>query len=145
MTITNLYAIHDAKAQRYTTPFQHPNDEAAMREFSDNAINPDYPFIKHPADYSLFRIGTYDDSLALATPEAPPQHLITALTAKESYDKHLLQQSIKEKANLKSLMEVETAHIADLNKQLQALDEAIIKRQEELSYLNKEETNEATR
>lgn len=60
--ITKMYVIYDSKAEIYNQPFHFINDGQATRQFSDAVNNPETDFAKHPEDYTLFRIGTYDDS-----------------------------------------------------------------------------------
>lgn len=61
----NAYSIFDAAAARYERPFFMMSDQEAIRTFGDLANgNHDHPVGKHPEDYSLFRIGVYDDQTA---------------------------------------------------------------------------------
>lgn len=69
--ITHLYSIHDSKAQAYNSPFAFHRDEQAMRTFSDCIRSPEHTFSKNPADYTLFKIGTYDDEQGDIQPNVP--------------------------------------------------------------------------
>ncbi len=82
-----IYAIHDAKAQSYLQPFFLHNNDMAKRSFMDATINPESQFCKHPLDYSLFRIGTYDDETSIITSELPPEMLITASQLQAQYQR----------------------------------------------------------
>ena len=57
-----VYTIFDTASGAAMRPFFAQGDGAAMREFSDLAVNADHPIGKHPEDYSLFRIGQFDDN-----------------------------------------------------------------------------------
>ncbi len=59
-----MYTIFDSKAEIYNLPFYFINDGQATRQFSDAVQNPETPFGKHPEDYTLFRIGLYEDTTA---------------------------------------------------------------------------------
>lgn len=60
----NIYCIYDKKAKAYTLPFYYQHDGQALRIFTDWVNDIDNPFSKHPEDYSLNKIGTYDENLA---------------------------------------------------------------------------------
>lgn len=61
---TNLYAIYDTAAGIYMKPWQALTDDQAMREFSDIVAMPDSAIGKHPEDYSLSKVGNYNDGNA---------------------------------------------------------------------------------
>jgi hypothetical protein len=70
--IMKMFSIFDAKAETFMPPFCVHSVGIAKRDFSD-AVNDGKSFVnKHPEDYSLFEIGTYDDQTGqcdmLATP-----------------------------------------------------------------------------
>lgn len=65
--IINVFTVHDSKAQAYLPPFNLPTKEMAVRTFSDTVNDSKHPFGKHPADYTLFHIGTFDDDTGLIT------------------------------------------------------------------------------
>ncbi len=58
------FAVYDAKAGAYLRPFFANSAGEAIRSFGD-AVNSDTPFGKHPEDYTLFAVGSFDDSDAL--------------------------------------------------------------------------------
>lgn len=65
--IHNIFTIHDVKASAYLPPFILPKAQMAIRTFSDCVNSPEHQFSKHPADYTLFMLGTFDDSTATIT------------------------------------------------------------------------------
>lgn len=71
--ITKLYSIYDAKAEAYLAPFSFTHDGQAVRTFTDTIQEPTHQFSKHPEDYTLFSLGTFDDSnaeIATTTPKS---------------------------------------------------------------------------
>ncbi len=60
----NAYTIFDTASGLYMRPFFNTSDGAAIRAFSDIATDAEHEVGKHPEDYSLFRIGIYDDNTA---------------------------------------------------------------------------------
>lgn len=58
----NAYAIYDMAAVAYMRPFFLQTDAQAERMFTDLAIDADHPVGQHPGDYSLIRIGSFNDS-----------------------------------------------------------------------------------
>jgi len=55
------FAVYDVKTGAYMRPFFSPARGMAVREFGDIAIDKSHPIGKHPEDYSLFEIGSFDD------------------------------------------------------------------------------------
>lgn len=62
--ITNLYTILDIKSAVYNTPFTMLNHDVAKRACMDLVQDASTQFSKHPADYTLFHLGTYEDTTA---------------------------------------------------------------------------------
>jgi len=57
----NIFTIFDSKANAYLTPFFLHNEQMAIRVFRDCVNEPTHQFGKHPEDYTLFKIGSWDD------------------------------------------------------------------------------------
>ncbi len=74
----NIYSIFDSASGLYSRPFFTQSDAEAMRSFEDIATDADHPIGKHPEDYSLFRIGIFDDMKAKLQDENN-ECLVTAL------------------------------------------------------------------
>lgn len=73
--IFRTFAVYDSKAACYFTPFFFPNAGQAIRSFMDEANRAGSMMNKHPADYTLFELGTYDDATGLfAQPAQPVNH-----------------------------------------------------------------------
>ncbi len=60
----NIYSIYDTATGLYSRPFYDMADAAAMRSFSDIATGTEHPISEHPEDYTLQRLGTFDDTTA---------------------------------------------------------------------------------
>lgn len=74
----NVYTIYDVASGAYMRPFFLQSDGQAMRAFTDIATDAEHDVGKHPEDYTLYRIGTYDDNKGQLIPE-DPESLATAL------------------------------------------------------------------
>ena len=60
--IFEVFSIYDAKAEAYLPPFILPNIALAKRVFGECVNSSDHQFSKSPFDYTLFRLGQFDDS-----------------------------------------------------------------------------------
>lgn len=56
------YSIFDMASGAYMRPFFLPQDAQALRTFTDIATDAEHEIGKHPEDYSLFRLGIFDDN-----------------------------------------------------------------------------------
>lgn len=70
--IYNVFTVFDGAISLYLPPFFMRSSQEAIRAVADCLLDPDHAFSKHPADYTLFELGTYVESTAefqlLATP-----------------------------------------------------------------------------
>ena len=74
----NVYTIFDTASGVYARPFFMQADGQATRAFKDIATDADHEIGKHPEDYSLHRIGIFDDNNGKIIPEEK-ECLATAL------------------------------------------------------------------
>ncbi len=74
----NAYTIYDVASGIYMRPFFSQADGQAIRGFKDIATDADHEVGKHPEDYTLFRIGTYNDTTGKLAGE-DPEKLATGL------------------------------------------------------------------
>jgi hypothetical protein len=72
----NIYTVFDSASGVFDRPFCAISDQAAVRAFGDICGNSEHPVGMHPDDYSLYRVGVFDNNLAEITPESK-QCLIT--------------------------------------------------------------------
>ena len=56
-----LFACHDSKAGAFMQPFFFQATGQAIRAFSDTVNDPKTQLNRHPADFTLFELGTFDD------------------------------------------------------------------------------------
>ena len=85
MEMTKVYyAVYDIKAEMYSTPFLEIKDGTAIRAVQDIVItNKDHPFAKHPSDFSLHRLGVFDDVTGIITGQTKPEKIIEVETLGE--------------------------------------------------------------
>lgn len=57
-----VFSVYDLKACAYLQPFFSGNAGSAIRAFEDAVEDPKSPIAKHPSDYQLFELGTWDDN-----------------------------------------------------------------------------------
>lgn len=66
------YAVFDNKAEMYSQPFLEVANGTAVRAVQDIVMNQtDHPFAKHPKDFSLHRLGEFDEKTGVITAEKP--------------------------------------------------------------------------
>lgn len=83
--ILHIYSVYDSKAKAFLPPFFMHNDALAKRIFGDCASDPKHQFNKHPEDYSLFCLGSWDDQNALIEQRAQATNLGLAGIYQEGY------------------------------------------------------------
>ena len=71
------YAVFDRKAEMYSAPFLEIKDGTAIRAIQDLVINStDHAFAKHPQDFTLFKLGEFDDVTGVITGHEMPKKVI---------------------------------------------------------------------
>lgn len=60
--ISKVYTCYDSKSELYLNPFLTRSKGEAIRSFQDIANDLTSQIGKHPADFTLFEIGEYDDT-----------------------------------------------------------------------------------
>lgn len=58
----NIFAVQDSKAGIFMQPFPSVNELVALRGFADAAKNKETNVGKHPEDFNLYMLGTFDDT-----------------------------------------------------------------------------------
>ena len=81
----DLYSVLDLKAKTYLDPVCYIHAGVAVREFEDTVNNPQTIMHKHPEDFSLFKIGTYDDHTAQVR-HCDPELIVSALSVRSQAD-----------------------------------------------------------
>lgn len=67
----NLYVIRDQRTS-YMTPSVDYNDASAVRNFEHAVLQKDSLFNSHAEDYSLYRIGVFDNETGRISAEELP-------------------------------------------------------------------------
>jgi len=67
-----IYSVYDLKARTYCRPFYSTNDETALRDFSSAVNDSVSDLSRHPSDFSLFKLATFQDVTGLITVEDHP-------------------------------------------------------------------------
>lgn len=73
-----IVSIYDKKTEAYMRPFTAMTDGQAIRMFEDEALRPDSELSKHPEDYTLFRLASFNDANGEISGEASPHPLRNA-------------------------------------------------------------------
>lgn len=76
----NMYAVFDTASGVYDGPIPGVSDGHMIRQFSDMAVAADHPIGQHPEDYSLIKIGVWND----ATGEIQNLDNLTLITGLEA-------------------------------------------------------------
>jgi hypothetical protein len=69
------FSVFDLKAETYFPPFYMNNNKTAERVFGDSANNNEHMFNKHPSDYALYALGTFDDEKGVFVNYDKHEHL----------------------------------------------------------------------
>jgi len=67
--LSKVFSVFDSCACYYDRPFISRDVASAVRSFGDIACNAEHVIGQHPEHYSLFCIGTFDDSSGVIVPE----------------------------------------------------------------------------
>lgn len=59
------FAVYDMKAKAYGGPFLEVTEGTAIRAIQDAIKSPDHLFARHPGDFALHRLGSFDDETGL--------------------------------------------------------------------------------
>ncbi|AXL14477.1 nonstructural protein [Microviridae sp.] len=57
-----VFSVYDTKAQSYLPPIYFNSTGVALRVFTDTVNDKSTVISKHPEDYCLFHIGSFDDA-----------------------------------------------------------------------------------
>jgi len=81
-----IFSIYDQKAYAYLPPFTLPTAAMAERTFMDCVNASDHAFGRNPADYTLFELGTYDDTKGLISPYEVVRTIGNGIEYRKSHD-----------------------------------------------------------
>lgn len=74
-----IFSIYDSKTAAYLQPFFMQTKPAAIRAISDTLSDPNHQFAKHPEDYTLFYLGTFEDQHSKFDLEETPVSLCVCI------------------------------------------------------------------
>ncbi len=97
-----MYAVRDTQADATMRPVFFEKDAIALRSFILSVSNADDPMNKTPVDFTLYRIGEYDDEKMLLTGNDPTR-LMNGLEAvsQRQFDLDSIQALHKEIEQIK--------------------------------------------
>ncbi|WNK12954.1 MAG: nonstructural protein [Microvirus sp.] len=78
-------SIRDVKSEVYAQPWYQVTAAAAVRAFSDLVNDPERggQIFKHPEDFQLYELATFDDSTGQFDVHKIPKHLVSASSIKK--------------------------------------------------------------
>lgn len=74
----NAYTVYDAKTLVYGVPFFAPTDGSAIRSMQELSNDLNTTVGRHPTDFSLWCLGTYDDQSGALAALSPLRHVVDA-------------------------------------------------------------------
>jgi len=77
--ITKVFGVYDSKAKAYWPPVYLQQEGLAIRQFTDMVNDGKSTPSKYPADFILYRVGSWDDQTCLFTNEVPPVQLAVGI------------------------------------------------------------------
>lgn len=92
----NVYSMFDSAAKAFTRPMFFNLDGEAIRAFQTEANRKDSPVCNFPDQFTMFHIGTYDDSTSVFV-SVNPRSLGLAIQYKESF------QSVEDRLSLAAM------------------------------------------
>lgn len=78
--ILRAYSLHDMKALQYHPPFFQSTDASAVRALRDLVNDMNTTVGRHPSDFKLYCVGTYDDETGRFEPVYPMMHVMDAVS-----------------------------------------------------------------
>lgn len=81
-----IVSVKDTAAQAFGRPIFVPTAAVAIRSFRDEVNRKDSTedMARHPDDFELYQVGTFDDSIGLVEVEAQPRLIARAKDLKEA-------------------------------------------------------------
>lgn len=77
--LLRAYTLHDVKSLTYSPPFFQPNNAMAVRMVQDLVADPGTTPGRHPSDFKLYCIGSYDDGNGMLQPLPIIEHVVDAV------------------------------------------------------------------
>lgn len=73
--ITKAFSIFDVKADAFSPPFFAPTNGFAIRQFTDLANDRQSTVSRHPGDFKLMCVGSFNDMTGYLDTVSPPESL----------------------------------------------------------------------
>lgn len=91
-----IFTVLDSKGAFFDKPWYEMSEASAIRAFSDGVNHADEKnmYYVHPEDYTLYKIGSFDNTLGEIKPIIP-KALVTASALKDSYKEKKLPQQLE--------------------------------------------------
>lgn len=77
-----MFAVYDQKTKLFGNPFFSIRKEAAIRDFTYAANDPQTDICRYSNDYSLFFLGSFNDETGELLNMTSPEHVVAAFTLK---------------------------------------------------------------
>lgn len=71
-----VYSIYDSKAKIHNSPFYVLNDQMAVRGCSRLVQDPNSDISFSPGDFTLYKLGTFEDTTGTFEILSPPEQII---------------------------------------------------------------------
>ncbi|QXP08486.1 MAG: nonstructural protein [Arizlama microvirus] len=78
-----VIAVRDVKTENFRFPAFSVAVGAAIREFVDACGDDKSVMFRHPEDFQLYKLGTFDDRTGVITPCVVPEMLVAASDSKK--------------------------------------------------------------
>lgn len=88
---TNIYSVYDAIPEVFHRPFVEINNKSAQRAFISSLEDN-----KNKKDYTLYRIGVFDDETGIIEPTKVPIQIMTGFEIKTPEQEAFLSSSTPE-------------------------------------------------
>lgn len=73
-----VFAVYDYKSEAYMQPFSMETTGQAIRAFSDSVNDPKSVWHRHPKDFVLYELGSFDDRQGIFKNEGVAKLVVTA-------------------------------------------------------------------
>ena len=83
----SVFSIRDKSLQEFYRPSFDQNDKVAARSFGDLIASPEGLVAKHPEDFCLYYLGTFDTETGFFTQDEEPRPICEATAFKEEEER----------------------------------------------------------
>lgn len=81
-----LFSIRDTKGDMFNNPFPQLTKAEAIRTFTELSNDPQSRISKHPEDYDMYYLGTYDTVTGKIDSLDSPEHILKAINTIKQKD-----------------------------------------------------------